>query len=105
LSEVPQGSTLGPLLFNISINDLSAKTNNSKFLLFADDLKIYRDIKSVEDWKAMQADIGSVQQWCGENYMELNIQTIEIISLTFKSNGTHFNYYASDVLILHSETV
>jgi hypothetical protein len=44
LSGVSQG-TLGPLLFNVLINDLSAKLNYSKFLLFTNDLKIYRDIK------------------------------------------------------------
>jgi hypothetical protein len=44
-------------LFNIFINYLSARISHSKCLLFADDLKIYRDIKSVEDCKALQADI------------------------------------------------
>jgi hypothetical protein len=79
---VPQGSTLGPLLFNIFINDLSAKINHSKFLLFADDLKICRNIKPVEDCEALQVDIDAVQQWCGENGVELNIQKIKIISFT-----------------------
>jgi hypothetical protein len=45
LSGAPQGSTLGPLLFNIFVNDLSAIIKHSKFLLFADDLKIYRNTK------------------------------------------------------------
>jgi hypothetical protein len=53
LSGVPQDSTLRPLLFNIFINNLSAKINHSKFLLFADDLKIYRNIRSAEDCKAL----------------------------------------------------
>jgi hypothetical protein len=60
LSEVPQGSTLGPLLFNVFIDNLSVKINYSKCLLFADDLKIYRGIKYVEDCKSVQADIDSV---------------------------------------------
>jgi hypothetical protein len=35
---------------------------------------MYQAIKSVEDCKALQADISLVHQWCGENCMELNIQ-------------------------------
>jgi hypothetical protein len=41
LSAVPQGFTLGHLLFKIFINDLSAKINYSIFLLFATELNIY----------------------------------------------------------------
>jgi hypothetical protein len=63
---VPQGSMLGPLLFNIFINDLSAKINHSKFLLFVDDLKIYRNINFVQDCKDLQVDNDAVQQWRGE---------------------------------------
>jgi hypothetical protein len=61
LSGVPQGSTLGPLLFNNFVNQFSAKINHSKFLLFADDLKIYRGIKSAKDCKLLQAATLSVQ--------------------------------------------
>jgi hypothetical protein len=82
LSGVPQGSTLGPLFFNIFINDISAKINHSNFLLIADDLKNDRNIKSSEDCKTLQVDIDAVQQWCGENCMELNIQKTKIISFT-----------------------
>jgi hypothetical protein len=57
---VPRGSTLGPLLFSIFINDLCAKIHFSEFLLFADDLKIFRVIKSAEDCELLQSDIDSV---------------------------------------------
>lgn len=43
LSGVPQYSTLGFLPFNTFIKDLSAGINHSKFLLLANDLKMYRD--------------------------------------------------------------
>jgi hypothetical protein len=34
---------------------------NSKYILLADDLKIYRGINKVHDCKRLQSDIGSVQ--------------------------------------------
>lgn len=48
-SGVPQGSNLGPLLFNLYINDLPETLTNSNFLLYADDLKIFRTIHDIED--------------------------------------------------------
>jgi hypothetical protein len=46
---VPQGSTLGPLLFNIFISDICDSIHNSQCLLFAEDSKIYRSISDVDD--------------------------------------------------------
>jgi hypothetical protein len=50
---------------------ISARINLSKFLLFADDLKINRDIKSVQDCKALQADIDSVNSNNNNNLVAL----------------------------------
>ena len=40
LSGVPQGSVLGPLLFNIYVNDIPIQVSSS-VLQFADELKIF----------------------------------------------------------------
>ena len=44
VSGVPQGTVLGPLLFSLHINDITADIE-SEIRLFADDCVCYREIK------------------------------------------------------------
>jgi hypothetical protein len=81
LSGVPQGSVLRPLLFNMFINDISDAVVHSKYLLVADDVKIYRAVKSRQDCDLLQSDINSVQGWCIANCMKLNISKTKLIFL------------------------
>ena len=52
---VPQGSVLGPVLFLIFMNDILDDLQSTE-KLFADDAKIYRSIKSLEDRSTLQTD-------------------------------------------------
>ena len=63
-SGIPQGSVLGPILFVIYINDLPEVIDkDSLAFLFADDTKLFREIKSEHDIKTLQNDINEVVKW------------------------------------------
>jgi len=53
---VPQGSVLGPLLFVLSVNEISCLVK-SKIKMFADDMKLWRKIKTEVDKNILQADM------------------------------------------------
>jgi hypothetical protein len=65
--------------YNI-INDTCCSVSNSEYLLFADDLKIYRSIDNVCDYKYLHSDIDSFQSWCSENGSIFNVGKTTIIS-------------------------
>jgi hypothetical protein len=100
LSGVPQGSTLGHLLFNIFNNNLCSNFHFCCFLLFADDFKIFPNIKSAEDCKLLHSDIGSVQNWYIENCMKISIFKTSIICFTRKIASVNFNHFLCDLLII-----
>ena len=58
-SGVPQGSNLGPLFFNLFINDL-LQSLTCRLLAYADDLKIFSGISSNEDTELLQDNLCSI---------------------------------------------
>ena len=59
---VPQGSVLGPLLFLIDIDDVNGLpvSEDTKLVLYADDMLLYRRIHHLKDYAALQRDINLV---------------------------------------------
>ena len=94
-----QGSSLGPLLFLIFINDISNSIKFSHHLLYADDLKIFRKIASPTDCHLLQNDIQFILSWSKTNGMEINRTKTQIISFTRKTNWIKFEYKLNGIPI------
>ena len=62
-SGVPQGSILGPALFLFFVNDIPDIVTKSKVAMFADDTKLFKEIKTSDDTLALQEDLSNLESW------------------------------------------
>ena len=71
---VPQGSILGPILFNIFVNDLFNSVTN-EIILFADDSTAIVTADSVRDLENKANDfLNQLKLWTIENKMSINAE-------------------------------
>ena len=70
---ISQGSSLGPVLFLIYINDLPNCSSALTFRIFADDTNVFasaRDLKVLE--KIVNSELKKVKIWCDVNRLSIN---------------------------------
>ena len=79
---VPRGSVLGPLLFNIYINDLLLFIQNSDICNYADDTAIYSCDKNLDNiTHKLESDSNVALQWFADNFMKLNADKCHLLVL------------------------
>lgn len=73
IAGVPQGSILGPMLFNLYINDILNLCQQAKCILYADDMTILFSLDSSEQiGRETYAVLQSIQCWSITNRLKIN---------------------------------
>ena len=91
-SGVPQGSNMGPLLFLLFFNDIALKLGVGCKLVYADDLKLYLVVRSVEDCRQLQGLLDMFVYWCRRNWLIISIAKCHVMTFHRTTNPIDFNY-------------
>jgi Reverse transcriptase (RNA-dependent DNA polymerase) len=86
-SSVVQGSHLGPLLFSLFINDINEIIHDANFCVYADDLKIYREINSQDDARILQGNLDRLNHYVLQNKLSLNVKKCVAVSFTRRTTN------------------
>jgi len=103
-SGVHQGSNLGPLLFNLLVNDV-VNVVKCRILLYADDMKLFASISSLDDACILQKDLEAVCSWGINNGMLLNAGKCQVVSFTRKKEAFVFDYRISGTILARPNTI
>lgn len=77
---VPQGSILGPLLFNMYINDIVNIASDANFYIYADDTTVFVSDVDIEKVIAKANTVlQAIHQWTKANYLVINTKKTKAV--------------------------
>ena len=82
---IPQGSTVGPLMYIIYVNNIMSSIRNCKYYLYADDTIIYTSGNLDECTQKLSRDLTRFKVWCNRNKLTLNVKKTKYTIFGLKS--------------------
>ena len=78
-----------PLLFLVYIDDVSDTllSDGSTLNLYADDMLLYKLVRSPEDFRHLQSDIDRISDWISCNYLALNPNKCKTMMISRRRNS------------------
>jgi hypothetical protein len=81
------------MLFNMFVNSISNYLSRVKFLLYADDIKIFHRIKAPEDCSLLQDELNQFSNWVARLGLSLNLSKCHVITFSRSRTPIHNNYH------------
>ncbi|CAM4589082.1 unnamed protein product [Caretta caretta] len=101
-SGVPEGSVLGPILFNLFINDLEKRVN-SEVAKFADDTKLLKIVKTKADGEELQKDLTKLSDWATKWQMKFNVDKCKVMHIGKNDPNYTYNMMGANLATTNQE--
>ncbi|CAB4012794.1 Hypothetical predicted protein [Paramuricea clavata] len=96
----PQGSRLGPLLWNIFQNDFVYNVRNSNLAMYADDHQVYACGERTEDVeRILNSEAIYMSEWYQDNLLKCNYDKFQVMSLGPRNKKKEINIEMIDANI------
>ena len=77
---VPQGSILGPLLFNVYINSLPNAVKKTRMILYADNAVLFCDASTRQELQiALERQFTKISNWYTDNRLTINVKKTKLM--------------------------